>query len=431
MERRSKLQKLLADSNAQEAEDIQELVVEFDEEFEELDAGAGDFFYDGLYECTEFSKKIEPLVTAILLSMDDELNQIIDTMVQEKLAPVMALLEKQLNESGKKIDELLVKVAEFHKTLDGISEKATQISEKITTSYSTLALINEEFAEKKIQIESAKSRILPLAEEVMKTMQENTCVAESERERVVQKLGDIASIHWLGDKADEIERRLNVLIAGCRAEDVSAETIDAFMKNVDENAISNAQMSYSDGLTFDPTVPTHEWYYPAFQSAHERGYVAQGRPGDRARAQEALLMILRASGAGGFSDTCQLKAPGVANVSPYAVCGVNYGFEKGIQLNTDMVQPITRARVARWLTSLIKVESSGAETAPDLSKYADLKNVSGAERSAIASVVSNGLMIGSTPDGTVWYFKPGETLSRAELVAILERVGSFTNQLPQ
>ena len=58
--------------------------------------------------------------------------------------------------------------------------------------------------------------------------------------------------------------------------------------------------------------------------------------------QDALLMILRASGApeAEITGNCTLRVRGIGSVSPYAICATNYAYDKGLILTGSLTAPI-------------------------------------------------------------------------------------------
>ena len=129
--------------------EIEDLITSVEEKLSELGERSGDFDYDAGFECRQFSGEVESQVAPLLRSGDKELNRIIEDVVSKKLESVVEKLSEELGSRGKKIDELLVKVAELHKAVENISGAATQISEKIAVSYTALSRIEDKFAEQK------------------------------------------------------------------------------------------------------------------------------------------------------------------------------------------------------------------------------------------------------------------------------------------
>lgn len=407
---------------------VKELMLDIEAKLKEFEESGDEFDYDLNYECRQFSQEIDSQVAPLLRLNDRELNRIIDEVVSKKLEPVITQLSEELEQRGKKIDELLVQVAKLHQALEEVSTKAVEISEKIAVSYTALSRIEEQFADHKVKIQAAKDRLIPLVEEATQAIQQSVCLRSADRERMVQELGTIAAVNWLSEEATEMEKRLAFFIASCRAKSVSTSDVTGFVTNVATAASENLAESYEQGLTKFNDVPTHEWYYGAMLTAHQVGSMTQGRPAENVLKQDALLMILRASGAqeSEIVGSCNLNPSSVSTVSPYAVCAVNYALGKGLVLSGPMTVPVSRVEMVEWLTKLAELSPGSEEV---LEKYSDLRNLSPAEKSAIAAVVASKVMVGNVT-ATSATFTPRAPITRAALAVILEKLLQLKETLP-
>ncbi len=415
-----KLVKAAGDGESQKV--ASDLKTSIDGKVKEFEGRQAKGDYEVTFECREFMREIEPQINPILLQGDKELSRIVDDVVSQKLEPVLAELTKQLEERGKKIDDLLIQVAQLHKSIEAISNTASQISEKIAVSYSALSRIDEKFQEQKTQIQAAKDQLIPLIEKATSAMKVNACVRVADREHFIAELGNVATVNWVGVRADEIEKRLNLFIASCNAKQVNPEDVTAFAKSADELAVQNQQDSYKQGMTPFADVPTHEWYYGAMVAANKVGAMTQGRPGENVLRQDALLMMLRAVGEKDtdITGTCALKAPSATRVSSYAICAVNLAYTKGLDVSGPLDRTVSRVEVAKWLAQLANL-SAGANAA-SLDSYSDLRGLDAEEQSAVQAVVDNQIMVGNVSSGSKSTFIPQAPLTRAALAVILEKL---------
>ncbi|MBI4995106.1 hypothetical protein HZC21_05740 [Candidatus Peregrinibacteria bacterium] len=406
---------------------IEDLISSIGEKLREIDERSGDFDYDAGFECRQFAGEVESQVAPMLRSGDKELNRIIEDVVGQKLEPVLEKLSAQLEDRGKKIDELLVKVAELHQAVEKISGAATQISEKIAVSYTALSRIEDKFAEQKAQIQETKDRLLSLVEQATGLMKTVSCVRGANKEAMVQEFGNIATVNWFGERADALEKRLNLFISSCKAREVNSAYVTTFMTSVDDAERRNQEASFAAGLTRFPDVPTHEWYYGAMQTAGENGFMTQGRPGENVLKQDALLMILRASGApeSEITGNCTLRVHGIGAVSPYAVCAANYAYDKGLILTGSLTSPISRVEMVEWLVKLSGVPVANLSV---LDKYTDLAGLSASEKAAIAAVVAREIMVGNV-SGDSARFDVKSPITRAALAVILEKLTMQKNMV--
>lgn len=401
------------------------------EKIQELDtAGEEDFEYDKAFECTEFKRTFEEETAAFVRVGDRELTRIIDDVVSAKMKEDVAELRSQLEERGQKIDLLLVQVAELHQSIEAMSRQATFISEQIAVSYTALTRINSKFEQQKAQMQIAKGRIIPLVEKATKMIKKTSCVNAADRENIIREFGQVAAINWLGEKADEIEKRLNLFTTSCQAKEIASADVVAFTTAVMTANEQNLQNSYQQGLTKFADVPTHEWFYGAMMTASEVGAMTQGRPAENVLRQDALLMVLRAAGAtdAELVGECDLAGTAVIAVSPYAACAAKLGYEKGINLRGPMNAPVSRVEIAQWLEKLMNLTATADDSILD--KYLDLKGLNGLERSAAKAVIANEIMVGNI-SGETAHFTPRDPLTRAALAVIIEKILTLKGTLPK
>lgn len=413
--------------NSEEKRVVQDLIDETHLKLKELVGKSAEFEYDASFECREFSNNFESKVATLTMQNDKEVKRIVDEVVSRKLEPVIAQLTSQLEERGRKIDELLVKVAELHKAIESVNEAATKISESVAVSYSAMSRIAEKFAAVKTDMQSSKDSILPLIAQATDVMKAGKCLKQADMDRVIGQFGIIASVNWFGERGDEMTKRLNMFMSSCRAKEVTDSDILAFTGSVEDAAAKNQKAAFAQGVTKFADVSTHEWYFGAMQTASCTGAMTQGRPGENVLKQDALLMILRASGASesDIVGDCDLKAPGVLGVSKYAACAVNYASTKGVSMRGSMITPVSRIEVAKWINQLVDLPAG--ETSVDLSVYSDLSVLSRAESEAVKLLVANKIMLGNV-SGSTAVFEPQAPLTRAALAVILEKLLTATGK---
>lgn len=425
--------KKLGDSarNKEVKKEIEDLRASIEEKMKALDSGEEEDTLDRTFACQEFSSEIEKQIAPLVIAEDVGLNRTIDNIIAKKLEPVIAQLTIQLEDRQKTIEGLYVKLAEVHKALEAVSSTASQISEKIAVSYTALARIEDKFEEQKKQIQEAKESLFPLIEKASMAMKAKRCLAPTYQQMMTDQFGTLASVNWIGGRDDELEKRLAAFITACEAREATAEYVDTFAKNLADLNTQNQSDSYSQGMTAFADVPTHEWYYGAMQTASETGFMTKGAPAENALKQDALLMVLRASGArdSDVTGTCSLKVPGVASVSPYAICAVNYAASKGLKLSGPMTILVTRKEVARWIAALAGLPETGSST-EDLKSYRDLAGLNETELAGVAAVVKNAIMVGEvSTEKSV--FKPNDPLTRSALAVVLEKLLHVSGKLPE
>ncbi|MFA6521515.1 MAG: hypothetical protein WCT53_03980 [Candidatus Gracilibacteria bacterium] len=393
-------------------------------------AGQDDFEYDKTFECTDFKRTFQEETAAFVKGGDKEITRIIDDVVAAKMKANVAELQAQLEERGQKIDLLMLQVAELHQSIEAMSQQATFISEQIAVSYSALTRINDRFEQQKAQMQIAKGEIIPLVEQATKTIQETSCVSSADREVLIKEFGQIAAINWLGDKADEIQKRLNLFVTSCQAKEVVPGDVAALTAAVMSADEQNLQNSYAQGLTPFADVPTHEWYYGAMVTASDSGAMTQGRPAENVLRQDALLMVLRAAGAtdAELVGECDVTGVPVIAVSPYAKCAAKLAYEKGLNLRGPMNAPVSRVEIAQWLEKLMSLTTSADDSILD--KYVDLKGLSAAEKGPVKAVIASEIMIGNV-SGETANFTPRDPLTRAALAVIIEKILSLKGTLPK
>jgi hypothetical protein len=419
VKRLQSLLKISTDAESKVA--IQELIDSINAKTVELDSHLNDFEYDPAFECDEFSNEVSSQISPLIRVSDKEVNRIIEDVVQKKFQPVIDQLTTQLEERGKKVDELLVQIAELHKSIAAMSQSAPMISDRIAMSYNSMSFVDNKYAKQKTDMEVAKEKILPLVSDAVSIIKGSKCVNDTDKERLIQTFGTLASVNWVGGSADELEKRVSLFTSSCKGKDVSKSDVDTFIKSVETASVQNLSSSYQQGLTPFADVPTHEWYFGPMLTASNEGFMTQGRPSENVLKQDALLMILRATDVKekDISGDCKLDVRAVMAVSPYAVCAVNYAAAHGIALGGSMTTPISRIEMVSWLKALTNLPAG--ENTSVLSPYTDLSGLTASQKTALASVVTSGIMVGNVGDGAA-VFNPRNELGRAELAAILGRL---------
>lgn len=418
-----KLQKKISDGEKQKTTD--ELIERITNKLQEFRETADNLAaYEASLECREFEREVIPQITPLQRAGDKDLNRIISDVVEAKLSPVIEKLKDQLKEEGGKINELLVQVAQMHKAVENISQSASAISEKITISYTALTNIEERFERERTEIQNTKARLMPLVENALQVMKEKRCVPTNQQEPIVQEFGTMASVNWFSEKADELERRLNLFITGCRSKDIAKSDIEALRETVSKASEDNQRLSYKKGVTPFPDVPTHEWYYGGMLTSYRNGFLTQGKPAESVLRQDALLMLLRMAGVTDeeLTGECDI-GPMVVNVSPYARCGVKTGQKRGLTFRGDMSLPVQRGEVAKWITelNLVPPAANNERINSIMTDYADLRAIDRTWRDPIARLVEAGVMIGVITDESKRW-QPNEPLTRAALAVVLDQL---------
>lgn len=417
------LKKLLSTSDEKDITDLENFVQRILAKLEEVRKNQEDFSYDAVYECHEFKNEIDPDITPYFRRADKDLNRIISDLVEVKLAPVIEKLTEQAEKRGKKVDELISKVAEIHKSLEEVSKSASEISSKITTSYTAMAQIEEKFEKERTEIQIAKDTLIPLVESALEVMKQKKCVPAQQREALIQEFGTVASVNWLSEKANELEKRLNLFIASCRSNDVAKSDVDAFHNTVVEASEDNQQVSYERGVTPFEDVATHEWYYGGMTFLFKNGFITQGRPYEPVSGQEAILMLMRIAHVGNdeLMGVCPVGTL-VRNVSPYARCAVKAAQKRGLVLKGDMSIPVQRGQIAQWIADLNLIPVVSKERAAEIiSGYTDLRLINEQLQSAITRLVDAQVMVGTITDKTKTW-QPNDQLSRAALAVTLQKL---------
>lgn len=406
--------------------DIQNLFDQIGDKIQEL-GQEHDFAYDPVYECLNFIEEVSPQIDQIEITSDDDIARIVDTILADKLQPVFQKLEQQLENSGKTLDRVMVQVANLHKSLETLSVVATSFTEKITTSYTALSLIEEKFAAQKIEIQTAKDRLIPLVDSVTKAIKDSNCVQGEQRNQVINVISDIASINWLSQDAAQVEAKLNNFLVACAARELQSETIAEFVNSTNESSTENQEESYKLGLTPYPDVPTHVWYYGGMLSMSKNGIMKQGRPAEPVLRQDALLTVLRFSGFGAETEPnrdCTLKTDSpVAKVSDYALCAIEVGLRERLLLGGDMTQPIQRGEIANWIATLNMVPTLNPERISEIQKsYKDLQTaVPNDWIAAISRLADVKVMVGQVSE-TQKNWQPFDNLNRASLSVVLDHL---------
>ncbi|MBI5413256.1 hypothetical protein HZA42_02815 [Candidatus Peregrinibacteria bacterium] len=417
-DKQAQLAKLMKNGlDAELKREMQDLTAAIDAKFKELSDNTDDFEYDARFECQQFRDEVESQIAPLLRLGDKEINAIIEKIVSQKFQPVIEQLTAQYEERGKKIDELLVQVAELHKSIEAVSKFAAQMSERIAVSYSAMTQIPEKFAEQKAQIQAAKDKLMPRIQTAVALIKEKNCVRGIDRENLLQALANAGSVNWIGERADEVDKRITVFVNACSSNDVSPADIATLGESINTAASQNLQDSYVQRLTRFADVPTDTYYYGPMQAS----CYTQGRPGENALKQDALLMILRSSGAPESEIIGDCGAvQGVRGVSSYASCAVKYALKNGVKFEGLMSDPVDRVEIAQWLSQLGVVKERGS--AEDLKPYTDINGLDKNEREAVANAVRNEVMVGNVSDG-IGIFRPNSSLARADLAVILQKLG--------
>ncbi len=408
--------------------EVKDLVSSMDEKFAEMQERASDFEYDVTYECTEFSDEIESRIAPLLIEADEGIKKIVDDVISKKLTPVLEKLAEQLEEKNKSaedkqknVDELLVKVAQLHQAVEQVGKSAEQFSQQLADSYKGLTAIQEKFAEQKEQIKQAKEELLPLVQQALQVINESRCVRGGDRDQMVKEFENVATVNWVGDRSDDIERRIQLFISSCRARDWARNDIENFRRTISESSDQNQSESFRIGLAPFADVTNHAWYAGGMMYAKENNIMSSGNPGGNVLRQDALIMIARAAGAtdADIVGSCAVPA-GITGVSSYASCAARFASLKGLALRGDMSRPASRGEVAVWIDSLLSLPEVEGDV---LAGYADVGGVPPQWRSSIARIVASGVMVGSVTD-TKKTFNPYDNLTRASLAVMLENLGT-------
>ena len=376
--------------------------------------------FDIAFQCSEFTLKLEEQATPLISRVDSKLNQVVNESLIPRLAAVIDQLEKQLEENGKRLDELLLKVGELHEAVDLFGKTAEKVSERIAVSLSALTGINDKFAEERAQMQNAKGQIVPAVDEALRVIKEQKCVDKKQEEMLVQELANAATINWIGERGGQVNDRIKLLVNSCIGQKVAIIDIDALVGLLQNYAKANQEAVYKKGITPWVDVPPHEWYFSAMNRGHDTGFITQGRPAENVLRQDALIMVLRANGATDSEisgKNCELDTR--YSVSEYARCAAATGVKRGMSLPFELMVKTDRAEVARWIVTLTKLPKESSDET--LKSYADISGLSPVDRDAVAAVVANEIMVGNVhaSDST---FTPHAPLTRAALAVILDKI---------
>lgn len=402
---------------------INGLLREIDATEKEIANPDHDFDYDALAVCEALGESISPRIASLVRSSDEEIESVINDVISKKLEPVLKNLQEQIEKRGKELDELMVKIAQLNQAISEASNGlTTNMADRLAVSVSSASRIADARAREAIQ--SSKDQLIPLVGKATMVLTERKCVNGADRDMLVGALGNIATVNWVGAKAEEVEKRVTLFTGACTARDFSHDDALAFVNFVAESMAANLVASHDTGITPFADVPTHEWYYGAMVTARDGNFMTQGRPGENVLRQDALLMIMRAVGTpdNELTGNCRLAAPTVTSVSPYAVCAVNAARQHGLTLNGPMTVAVDRVEMVQWLVTLAKLEF-GDESI--LTAYTDLDGLTKVERASIAAVVQKEIMVGVVgPKSSA--FSPRDSITRAALAVILEKVLAVT-----
>lgn len=399
---------------------IKDIAALIEEKIQGFDEAGDELGFDAAFGCESFVDEIDSQLASFRIKLNRDTHRV-SQEVLEKLGLKVETLTNDLADKSKKMDELIVQVAELQKQVETFSKVASEVSDKLVVSYKALADMGDKFKEDRQQILAEKDKLTSLVEEALGVMHDTSCVRTAERDRMARELGDVATINWVPGRGEQLEKRLQLIISSCRAKDFSREDMASFFASLSEAQRANLAESHRLGFTPFADVPTHEWYYGGMVNAYENGYMTKGMPGESALAQDALLMVLRATGASDndVKGDCTLNAPEVRNVSPYAVCAVNYAHAKGLPLQADMTRPVERIRIAEWITLLEPNLPKQDDEAVDFNSFVDVQTL-GNDTRFVAYMYANGIMFGQvSPDGKVRHADPHASLTRAALAVIL------------
>jgi uncharacterized protein YoxC len=426
----SEVNKFMIDADDDEVvQTMRDFAAQIEEKRALFEEESGEFGFESGFECDAFADEIDSQLAPFRIKLDAETERT-SQVILEKLGTQVETLTKDLGEKEKKIEELIVQVSELKQAVEKFSKVANVVQENLTISLKALAGIDEKFKEERQQMLAEKNKLTALVGELVSVMQETSCVRRADRDRMATELGDLATINWLPGRSESFEKRLQLIMSSCRAKDFSKEDMASFFASLDEAERQNLLDSFRQGLTPFDDVATDKWYYIAMKKAHENGQMIKGMPGEYALTQDALLMMLRVFGARDITGDCKLSAPGVANVSPYAVCAVNYAHSKGLPLQKDMTQKVERIRIAEWITLLWPNLPNRADSKIELfNSFVDIKDLGNAMR-FVAYLSANDIMVGRVgSDGTSRYFDPHASLTRAALAVILEQLQRIASPL--
>lgn len=402
---------------------IKDFAARIEEKIQGFEEAGDELGFDAGFDCESFVDEIDSQLNSFRIKLNGDTGRVSQSVL-EKLGIKVETLTNDLADKSKKMDELIVQVAQLQKQVETFSKVASEVSDKLVVSYKALADMGERFKEDRQQILAEKNKLASLVEETLRVMHDTSCVRAVERDQMARELGDIATINWVPGRGEQLEKRLQLIMSSCRAKDFTQQDMASFFASLSEAERANLAESCRLGFTPFCDVPTHVWFYGGMVNAYENGYMTKGMPGENALAQDALLMVLRASGAteSDVTGNCTLSAPEVRNVSPYAVCAVNYAYAKGLPLQGDMTQPVERIRIAQWITLLKPNLPKRADEAVDFDSFADIRSLGNGTR-FVAYMYANGIMNGRVlPDGKTRSFDPHVSLTRAALAVILEQL---------
>lgn len=409
-------------------DETKKLIEDFDsriaQKSREIEQASGEDGFDFQVDCENFIDEMDDAFAAVRTQLNPDLQRSSEKILQQFGTQTDSFLQV-LEKSQKKVEELAVQVAELQKNLEGVTKAANELSQQVVVSYQALARIKDKFGEEKANILADKERLISLAGEVTDVLETTGCGKGIDRNRMGEMLGRVATVNWIGDRSDDLEKKLQLIVSACRAKDFKNDDLTAFFAGLDEAQRANLADSCKQGITPFCDVPTHEWYFGGMLTAYENGYMTKGMPGENVLAQDALLMVLRAAGAENITGDCKLKSPEVSKVTPYAICAVNAARKKGLVLQRDMTKSVERIKIAEWISALKPNLPKQADETVDISSFADIRSLGDAKR-FVAYMYANGIMVGrASPDGKTRYFEPNAALTRAALAVVLEKLNNL------
>ena len=164
-------------------------------------------------------------------------------------------------------------------------------------------------------------------------------------------------------------------------------------------------------------VAEGDWYTPFVSTLNSQGVINgydDGRfgPNDAVRAGDAILMVVKAAGSGN-----QPALEGAHYAAGYVQYALDRGWLTQAQAAVDLNAPASRLYIAA-----LAAKALGLSASTKSSPFADVSD------GYVTALYQNGVVVGEKSGGKR-YFKPDNSITRAELSVIVWQVMSFDDYI--
>lgn len=164
-------------------------------------------------------------------------------------------------------------------------------------------------------------------------------------------------------------------------------------------------------------VAEGDWYTPFVSTLNSQGVINgydDGRfgPNDAVRAGDAILMVVKAAGSGN-----QPALEGAHYAAGYVQYALDRGWLTQAQAAVDLNAPASRLYIAA-----LAAKALGLSASTKRSPFADVSD------GYVTALYQNGVVVGEKSGGKR-YFKPDNSITRAELSVIVWQVMAFDNYI--